>query len=83
MHICFQSEKAQDIGSYEYSPCQHDCPSGSHSQNRNKLLTKPQFSKPHHSSGSDRMRAAGGLEDGGFAWKKAARITGVALPPAG
>ena len=29
------------------------------------------------------MRTAGGLEDGGFAWKKGACVTGMALPPAG
>ena len=52
-------------------------------RNRNELLTKPLLAKPHHSSGPDRSRAAGGLEDGGFAWKKGACITGLSLPPAG
>ena len=40
--------------------------------NSTKLLTKPLLPTPYHISHSDRPRAAGGLEDGIFAWKKGA-----------
>lgn len=45
--------------------------------NRNEILTKPPLAKSHHNSGPDRTRAAGGLEDGRFAWEKGALHYGL------
>lgn len=72
MHIFFQSTKALTYDPVSAAPTSVTLPQAKTLWNRNELLTKPPLAKSHHSSGPDRTRAAGGLEDWRFAWEKGA-----------